>query len=95
MSGEFTVSPADLRRARTALDGLGRLHVDISGSTGVMHNVVLPEAAGLLQAVAEKASTYLNDVSKLVEALSAGLGAAAKAYEVADEQVAGSMGGHR
>jgi hypothetical protein len=95
MSGEFSVSPSDLRRARTALDGLGRLNVDVSAATGVMHDVVLPEAAGLLQAVAEKASKYLTDVGKLVEALSAGLGAAAKAYETADDHVAGSMGGPR
>lgn len=55
---------------------------------------MLPEAAGLLQAVAEKANTYLIDVGKLVEALSAGLGAAVTAYESADAQVVGSMGGH-
>ena len=50
----FTVNPSDLRTARTALNSLGHVDVDVTGLAATMHAVVLPEAAGLLQSVAER-----------------------------------------
>ena len=90
----FSVNPADLRTARTALDSLGKVDVDVTGLTATMHAVVLPEAAGLLQSVAEKASTQLCDIAKLMAALSDGLGAAARIYEAGERHVVHNMGGH-
>lgn len=92
---QFSVTPSDLRKARAALDRLGKLNVDVSSATLGMHAVVLPEAAGMLESVAEKASTYQSEIGKLMAALSTGLAAAAVAYEGTDKNVAGSFAGPR